>query len=182
LGEGWGLEEIHYTWENKMSLIEFAQTLNDSELGTALRESIYAFPLLEGLHLIGLTFSVGLLIFIDLRLLGLFLKDTPVEDLLHPLRPWLLGGFVITITSGVVLFISEASKFILLPVFFYKLVFIALAGVNALYFEVKWGNNVKVWGTQSELPKSVRLAGFASLVLWSLVIVCGRLMPYLNYE
>jgi hypothetical protein len=165
-----------------MSLIEFAQTLNDSELGTALRESIYAFPLIEGLHLIGLAFSVGLLLFIDLRLLGLFLRDTPVEDILHPLRPWLLSGFVVTIVSGVLLFISEASKFIMLSVFFYKLVFIALAGINALYFELKWGNTVKSWSEGPDLPKGVKIAGIASLALWSLVIICGRLMPYLSYE
>ena len=56
-----------------MTLIEFADLLYDSELGTSLRESIYAYPIVEGIHLIGLAFSVGLLFFVDLRLLGLFL-------------------------------------------------------------------------------------------------------------
>jgi hypothetical protein len=165
-----------------MSLIEIAQTLNDSDLGTALRESVYAFPIVEGLHLIGLALSVGLILFVDLRLLGLFLKQVPVEDIMHPLRPWLLGGFATTIATGVLLFVAAAAKIILLPVFFYKLGFIALAGVNALWFELKWGCRASEWGTWAEPPTAVKFAGFASLTLWSLAVIAGRLIPYLSYE
>jgi hypothetical protein len=165
-----------------MSLTEFSQVLYDSEVGTALRESIFAFPIVEGLHLIGLAFSVGLLFFVDLRLLGLFLPKVAVEDLLHPLRPWILGGFLVTIATGVLLFVAAASSIILLDVFFYKLLFIALAGVNALFFEIKWGRQVSEWGAFSELPNGVKYAGAASLALWSLVVITGRLIPYLSYE
>ena len=165
-----------------MSLIEFAQILNDSELGTSLRESIYMFPFIEGVHLIGLTLSVGLLFFVDLRLLGVFLPTVPVVQVLQPLRPWLLTGFVLTFITGILLFIAGAAKIILLSVFFYKLGFIALAGLNALWFEWKWGHKIAYWGEASILPFSVRLAGFLSLTLWSLVIIAGRLIPYLSYQ
>jgi hypothetical protein len=163
-----------------MSLIEFAQVLYDSNLGTSLRESIYAFPLVEGAHLIGLAFSFGLLMFIDLRLLGVFLKSEPIQELLHSLRPWLLGGFAVTIATGILLFIATATKVILLPVFYLKLVFILLAGINAIVFELKWGKNVDDWGSDSILPSAVKYAGLASLVLWSVVIITGRLIPYLQ--
>lgn len=165
-----------------MTLIEFSQLLYDSEIGTALRESIFAFPIVEGLHLIGLAFSVGLLFFVDLRLLGLFLPTVAVEELLHPLRPWILGGFFVTIVTGLLLFAAAASKVILLDVFFYKLLFIALAGVNALVFEIKWGRQVDQWGRLAKLPGGAKWAGAASLALWSLVVITGRLIPYLSYE
>ncbi|QSA95489.1 DUF6644 family protein [Methylococcus sp. EFPC2] len=165
-----------------MSLTEFALTLNDSALGTALRESVYAFPIVEGLHLIGLALSVGLLVFVDLRLLGLFLKQLPVEHILRPLRPWLLGGFAVTLTTGVLLFLAGAAKIVLLPVFFYKLGFIALAGFNAWWFERRWGRRVNDWGRLAKLPAGVRFAGLASLLLWSLVVITGRLIPYMSYE
>lgn len=165
-----------------MSLIEFAQTLNDSELGTALRESVYMFPLIEGLHLIGLALALGLLFFVDLRLLGLFLPQLSVASVLHPLRPWLLGGFALIFVTGILLFVATASKIITLPVFFYKLGFIGLAGVNALWFELKWGRHVEHWGGKAALPATVRLAGATSLTLWSLVVIAGRLIPYLSYQ
>ncbi|WP_027150784.1 DUF6644 family protein [Methylobacter tundripaludum] len=165
-----------------MSALDIAQQLYDSELGTALRESVYAFPIVEGLHLIGLAFSVGLLFFVDLRLLGVFLRQVPVADIMNPLRPWLLGGFVLTFVTGILLFIAAATKIILLPVFLFKLGFIALAGINALWFELKWGKSASAWGWSPVLPPRVKFAGFASLLLWSLVIITGRLIPYLSIE
>ena len=165
-----------------MSFIEIAQILNDSELGTGLRESIYMFPFIEGLHLIGLTLSVGLLFFVDFRLLGVFLPELPVTQILRPLRPWLLSGFTLTFLTGILLFIAGAAKIILLSVFFYKLGFIALAGLNALWFEWKWGSEIDAWGEASVLPLPIKLAGVASLTLWSLVIIAGRLIPYLSYQ
>ncbi|MET0535385.1 MAG: hypothetical protein ABW171_14295, partial [Steroidobacter sp.] len=65
------------------------------------------------------------------------------------------------------------------PAFVAKLVFIALAGVNALYFEFVIAQRAPVKENHSLLPSSVRYAGFASLSLWTLVVVCGRLIPYL---
>jgi len=165
-----------------MSVLEIAQQLYDSELGTSLRESVYAFPIVEGLHLIGLAFSVGLLFFLDLRLLGLFLRQVPVELVLKPLRPWILGGFVLTLATGVLLFIAAATKIIFLPVFQLKLGFIFLAAINAWWFERQWGNSASAWGWQSNLPFGVKVAGLTSVLLWSLVIITGRLIPYLSIE
>jgi hypothetical protein len=164
-----------------MSLTAFAQVLYDSEVGTALRESVYAFPIVEGLHLIGLAFSVGLILFVDLRLVGLVFRNVPVPDVLRPLRPWLLGGFTLTFITGIFLFIAEASKiidFVVLPL---KLFLIVLAGINALWFELKWGRRVDEWAGQDVLPKAVRFAGWSSIALWSSVVICGRLIPYLSY-
>lgn len=165
-----------------MAILEWSQVLYDSELGTALRESVYLFPLIEGLHLIGLAVSVGLLLFVDLRLLGWFLPELAVAQLLHPLRPWLLSGFAVTFVTGILLFIAAASKIVVLPVFYFKLAFIVLAGLNALWFERKWGGEVKAWGNAPQPPAAVRFAGATSLTLWSLVVIAGRLIPYLSYQ
>lgn len=164
-----------------MSLIEFAQVLYDSEIGTALRESVYAFPIVEGLHLIGLAFSVGLILFVDLRLVGLLFRQVPVQDVLRPLRPWLLAGFVVTFVTGIFLFVSSASKVIELGVFQLKLLLIVLAGLNAAWFEIRWGRNPD-WQEQPVNPIAVRFAGWTSIALWSLVVICGRLIPYLSYK
>lgn len=165
-----------------MALLDFAQTLYDSGFGTELRESVLVFPIIEGLHLIGLAFSVGLIFFVDLRLLGWFLPKVPVHSILQPLRPWLFGGFALTLVTGVALFIATAVKVIVLPVFFYKLGFITLAGVNAAWFEYRWGRRIRDWSEHTILPSGVRRAGWASLALWSLAVVTGRLIPYLSYQ
>lgn len=163
-----------------MSLIyELAQGLQASSIGVALSESPYAFPLIEAIHLIGLSVSVGLIFLIDLRLVGIFLKNVPVTDLLRQLRPIVLGGFAVIFASGVLLFWSEAATIIVSPAFPVKFLFIAIAGVNALYFEVKLAKQKQVVENHAALPANVRYAGLASLFSWSVVIIAGRLIPYL---
>jgi hypothetical protein len=151
-----------------------------SALGVALSESAYAFPVIEGLHLLGLSVSVGLLFMADLRLMGFFMRHVPAREVLRELRPWVLGGFALVFATGVLLFWAEAPTLMASPAFPFKLLFIGLAGLNALYFErVVARRPGALDGTGAVPPPAVRRAGLASLLLWSAVIVAGRLIPYL---
>lgn len=163
-----------------MAVIEILQQLHDSELGTALRESLYMFPLVEGTHLVGLALSVGLILLTDLRLVGLFLKNVPVAEVLHQLRPWVLAGFALTFITGILLIWAEGPRIWAIPIFPIKLVLIALAGINAIWFEIKFARSVSEWGEQLQFPKGAKLAGWISFITWSAVVICGRLIPYLE--
>lgn len=163
-----------------MSVVSVLQQLHDAQLSTALRESLIMFPLLEGIHLIGLALSVGLILITDLRLVGLFLRNVPVADVLNGLRPWVLVGFAITFVTGVVLIAAEGPKIWEIPVFPLKLALIVLAGFNALWFELKYGKSVAVWGAGTVFPGGAKAAAWVSLVSWSAVVICGRLIPYLD--
>jgi len=161
------------------SILELAETIQNSAFGVTLAESAYAFPIIEGIHLIGLSISVGLIILTDLRLIGVFLRHIPVLDVLHGLRPFVLGGFAVIFISGSLLFWSEAATVLASPPFPFKLFFIFLGGLNALYFEFVLAKQKPVQENHAVLPKKVRYAGLASLTLWTLVIICGRLIPYI---
>lgn len=161
------------------ALLDLAETLQNSGLGPVLAESELAFPIIEAIHLIGLSISVGLIVLTDLRLLGVFLRHIPASEVLQQLRPWVLGGFAAIFVSGGLLFWAEAATVVASPPFPFKLGFIVLAGLNALYFETVLARQPALRGPAVVLPAPVRLAGLTSIVLWSLVIVCGRLIPYI---
>jgi len=161
------------------TLLPLAERLEQTSLGTAIAESTYAFPIIEGVHLIGLSIAVGLLFITDLRLADVILKRIPAAVVLQQLLPWVLGGFAAILLSGSLLFMAEASSMLRNPAFAFKLVFIAIAAINAAYFEFVIVRRPGVLESSPGLPASVRMAGTASLVLWGLVIVCGRLIPYL---
>jgi hypothetical protein len=161
------------------TLIELAERIEQTPIGVAIAESHYAFPVIEGVHLIGLSISVGLIFLTDLRLMGVILRQIPVTDVIHHLRAWVLVGFALVFVSGGLLFWSEASMLVASPAFPLKLLFMALAGANALYFELVLAKQSEVRENRPLLPRNVKYAGAASLVLWTLVVVCGRLIPYL---
>ncbi len=157
----------------------WAERIEFSPFGLAIAESRYAFAIIEGMHLIGLAVAVGLLFTVDLRLLGATLRDVPVERVLHQLRPWVIGGFIVIFVTGALLFWSAAGRLVLSPAFPLKLLLMLLAGANALWFEFVVVRSEALRGNPQRLPRAVRVAGLASISLWSLVIVFGRLIPYL---
>ncbi len=121
--------------------------------------------------------SPGLLAVTDLRLIG-FMRGRPVSDLLLPLRPWMLAGFALTFISGGLLFWSEAADVYVKPLFRLKLLFMAVAGANALYFELRMGRRVAEWDLQAVPPAAARFAGWTSLICWAATILCGRWVAY----
>jgi hypothetical protein len=164
------------------TLMQLAVQLESTRIGLAIAESRYAFAVIEGVHLIGLSVSVGLIFITDLRLMGLLFRNVPVSDVLRHLRPYILLGFAGVFVSGGLLFWAEASTVMASPAFPAKMVFIALAGLNAAYFEFVTAKKAPVRENHATLPSSVRYAGAASLALWTLVIIFGRLIPYMPGE
>ena len=162
-----------------MSFLSVAEQIEQWPLAAAIAESRYAFPVIEGIHLIGLSVSVGLIFLTDLRLMGLLFRQVPVNDVLRHLRPYVLIGFALVFLSGGLLGMAEASALIQSPAFPFKMLFMLLAGINALYFELRIAKRAPVVENHPVLPWSVKYAGAASLGLWTLVIVFGRLIPYL---
>nr|WP_298721768.1 DUF6644 family protein [uncultured Steroidobacter sp.] len=161
------------------TLYALAEQIEASAIGVAIAESRYAYPIIEGIHLIGLSISVGLIFLTDLRLMNLFMRRVPVIDVLRHLRPYVIGGFIAVFISGGLLFWSAAARMLDSPAFVAKMIFMALAGVNALYFELVIAQRAPVQDSHPVLPSSVAYAGVASFGLWTLVVVCGRLIPYL---
>ena len=161
-----------------MSPTELALQLSESEIGTALRESLILFPLIEGIHLLGLALSFGLIFFTDLRLIGVFLTDVPVSRILLQLRRWISTGFALTFITGFLLFWAEADTMITNPAFLIKCVAIVIALANAVAFELAWGKRGAAWVDQAVAPAAARLAGWVSLSFWTAATVSGRLIPY----
>ena len=164
------------------SITAIANAIEATSIGTAIAESRYAFPIIEGTHLIALSVCVGLIFLTDLRLMGLFLRQVPAADVLRSLRPYVLCGFALVFLSGGLLFWAEAAEVVASPAWVFKFAFIGLAGLNALYFEFVIARRPGALSPErARLPRGVRYAGAASLTIWTLVIICGRLIAYLPH-
>src|SRR6476620_2752654 len=117
-----------------MSLFEICKWLQETPISISIRESILAFPVIEGLHLLGISVSAGLIAISDLRMMGLVLKKESASDVFHQLIPWITAGFLLMITTGTLLLISEPVKCYNSTWFRLKVLFLFLAGLNVLLF------------------------------------------------
>ena len=161
-----------------MSLYDFCVLLSDSGFGTALRESEIAFPLVEGIHVLGLAASVGAIVLLDLRLTGLGIRSATPSQIMRQLKPWYTAGFAVMFTTGIMLFWAEAEKCYRSPTFRWKIFFLILAGVNAAYYEVKYVPKMDTWDGRGGLPSGAKMVGWCSLVFWTLVVGFGRWTAY----
>ena len=125
--------------------LSFVQWLNDTPISVYLRESDWPFPIIETIHILGLGFSVGTIMWLDLRLLGLAMRDAPVVDVIEQLEPWAIGGFTVMFVSGSLLILSEPLKCYNTVAFRIKVVLLILAALNVLYFHKRVMHNVDEW-------------------------------------
>jgi hypothetical protein len=159
-------------------MLQICQYIDGTWSSTSLRESFYVFPIVEGTHVISLAFSVGLIIWFDLRLAGLILTDQTVSAVFRPIRPFMLAGFTVTFLSGMLLFWSLALRCYGSPFFWAKMIMLVLAGVNIAVYHLTIDRRQAEWDTLITPPHQARLAGLISLTLWVGVIAAGRLMAY----
>jgi len=159
-------------------LLTLAGQVQNSAIGTGIRESDWTFPLIETTHVLGLTLSVGTVVWFDLRLLGLVMRRQTVSEVHKQVMPWALIGFFIMMVSGVFLLWSEALRCITSIWFQLKVLALFLAGVNALIFEMTTHKSIAEWDKAPIPPLKARMAGLLSIVLWIAVITAGRATAY----
>ena len=96
-------------------------------LGHAIRQSKWTFAIAEVLHLLGLTLLLGTVLIMALRIFGFVLRTKAVAEIARELRPWSLGGLTLVVLTGLLLFVSEATKCWGNIAFRYKMLFLFLA-------------------------------------------------------
>lgn len=136
------------------------------------------FPLIEGSHILALSLSVGLIMILDLRFLGLAFPGEPVSRIMKQVMPWSLLGFAVMLITGLLLFMTQAVKAYGNTFFRIKFLLLFLAGLNALYYQVRFYPKMREWDTGLRTPVGVQVCAVLSLVFWVGVIACGRTMAY----
>jgi hypothetical protein len=161
-----------------MTLLKICEWLEATALAAVVRESLYGFQMLVAAHLLGLVFSVGVLLWVDLRLMGLGLQRYALAAVYRGLAPWFVGGFGVMLVTGAALFAGFATAAYGNVFFRIKMAAVLLAAVNALAFHVVMRRAAARSQGALAPPWWARCAGGGSLLLWVTVILCGRMMSY----
>ena len=110
------------------------ESIEYSKLGTTIAESTWMFPTIETLHVIALVTVLGMIVIVDLRLIGVASRSLAVTKLSKDTLPWVWGAFIMAAITGSLLFVSKATSYVINPYFLWKMVMLSLAGMNMMYF------------------------------------------------
>jgi hypothetical protein len=152
--------------------------LEETEFANWVLTSFVGFPLMLSLHAVGMATAVGLILVMNLRLLGLF-EFVSFNFLRRALiAAWI--GLMVNFLSGTALFIPRGVEYVGDPAFLTKITLI-LIGVSATAaLHVRLDRESVGWQTDDAVPLNTRLWATASLVIWFGAIASGRLIAYVG--
>jgi len=156
---------------NAAAVPPFASGLSMFVTGTK-----WVWPVCETLHFVGLSLLMGVVLLVDLRMMGMMKRiDFPV---LHRLMPWAILGFAMNVMTGMLFFIGNPGQYFASTPFQWKMAFVLVAGANGLYFTMF----DEVWdlGPESDAPMMAKIAAGSAVVLWVAIMWCGNMLPFIG--
>jgi hypothetical protein len=134
------------------------------------------WPTCETLHFIGLSLLLGVVLLVDLRVLGV-IRGVSFQSL-HRLLPWAALGFGVNIGTGMLFFIGIPGQYTKNPAFYWKIGLAMLAGLNAVYFTIldePWS-----LGPKEDAPLTAKIAAGSAMLLWLGVLYFGSMLPFMG--
>ena len=157
-------------------LAEFWAWLESLPLAARIGESWW-FPLLESIHVVGFALLFGAILMVDLRWLGVAGKRYDASVIDKELTPWAWAAFVVSLITGLGLFMTRATHYAANPAFQAKFALLVLAGVNVLVFQFMGRRGAP---TADRSSMAARVAGALSLLLWISALLAGRWVGHLS--
>ncbi len=145
-------------------------------LGKSIMDRSWLWPASEALHFIGLWLILGIIVIVNMRLMG-FMRSIPYSAV-HRLLPWAALGLAINVVTGMIFVTGTPEQYGANISFLWKIIFLMVAGLDLLYITVFEGP----WHVEKDQspPVRVKIAGATAIVSWILVMYYGRMLPFLG--
>ena len=156
------------------SVMALLTWMEATRLAEFMRESEWAFPAVESVHVIALALVIGTIAIVDLRLLGLASTNRAYSELAGQVLPWTWGAFVLAAISGALMFIGQPRAYFDNVAFRIKFVLMLLTGINMLTFQLLTSRGAAEWDREPAAPLAGRIAATLSLVFWIAIVFFGR--------
>ena len=154
------------------------QWLEGTRFSDWVLTSKIGFPLMLSLHAVGMAISVGLLIALNLRLLGLF------RVISWPFMLRVLGlvwlGLCVNFLSGVALFLPRGAEYVRDPAFITKIFLICVGVSITCYLRKILASQSELWHVNRGAPPRLRFCAVISIFVWFGTIMTGRLIAYIG--
>jgi len=156
------------------------QWLEATAFSAYLRESLWTYPIIESIHVLGLALFLGFAILLDLRLLGVGMRHVKVSELTERILPWTFVGAGIMVVTGILLFAGDPAKFYGSIFMRIKFLMLGAALLNAWYFHHSSDYLIRLpnWDGSMATPTRAKVAAVVSIVMWCLIVAMGRWIAY----
>ena len=151
-------------------LLPFFKWCEASWFGQTVSNSVYLFPVIEAFHLLALAVIGGAVLIVDMRLVGLGMRQQPVARVARGAEPWLIGSLIVMLVTGFLLMTSEAMRCYYNLAFWVKM----WSLLFAMIFTFTVRRRLVRADAATVTPARAKLVAVMSLLLWSGVGIGGR--------
>lgn len=157
----------------------FFDRIDNSYIGSNVRDSNWLFPVIESIHVVGIVFLVGASVLLDLRLLNRgYLREQPISKVSSRLLPVMWAAFGVMLFTGTLMVVSESWQCYTSIAFRLKMALLLAVGANVLFFYFVAYRKMRFWEKDAVAPLSARTAAWVSMILWVLIVFAGRGIAY----
>jgi len=156
------------------SLYPIFRWIDTTTISKAINNSKWLFPAIEGVHIVALALLFGAVIVLNLRVLGIGIRQRRASDLAQELAPWTFCSLLIILTTGILLFAAEATKSFHSTPFRIKIVLL----VTAIVFHYTVSRRIMNGGDALAHPRLAKGAAVFAIVLWMSVGFAGRAIGF----
>jgi putative copper export protein len=153
-------------------VLSFFKWMGDLEFSKGLGASVWQFATIQALHLVCLAVFAGAILIVDLRLMGRALNERPVSQVAREAQPWMIGGFLALVVTGVPQMMQNAMREYYSQFFWIKMVFLVLA----LIYTFTLRRKVTLADKGSVVTFQTKMVGLVSILLWAMVAIPARLI------
>lgn len=156
----------------------FVEWIKSTQLSNTILVQPWVWPAAESVHFIGLALLLGTVGLFDLRLMGFF-RGMSVRAA-RELMPFAIVGFLLNLITGLIFLIGAPDQYAHNHIWWYKVIFLGLAGLNAAVFEMTISRRVVYIEANQDTPLLAKFIGAMSLFSWLGVLYWGRMLPFLG--
>ena len=155
---------------------EGAATGTAQAIGLFVSTRPWVWPTAETLHFIGLSLLFTVVLFVNLRLLGLAKRVS--YEAVYQLLPIGMLGFGLNLVTGLLFFLGALPQYVHNKTFYWKILFVVLGGINLMYFMLD--DDVWAVGSGDDAPLPAKVAAASAIFLWAAVLFCGHMLPFIG--
>ena len=164
-------------WLRTTQLTEFSLWISNTPLSIWIGGHFWAIPIIQTLHILAIAAAFGSVLMINMRILGITGGGSTVAATAARYLPWIWVALAVLIVTGIGMIVGEPVRELINPIFWMKMAAIVLMVLLSVWFQARV-RHLAGSNPGSEARAGVRIGAVAIIVLWCVIIVCGRWIAY----
>ena len=163
------------------AIASFCDWLANTPVSMVIQSVSWIIPMVQSVHIMAVTVVVGAVLAVDMKLLGVVGRGSPISAATRRFLPWLWVALVVLLLTGSILTAAEPRRELINNVFRLKMALILVVCTVTGAFQLAVSRNAAAWGDTPSNQWQARLLAIATLAIWIAIIMCGRWIAYVEH-